>query len=97
VQERAVKMIYGLAGRDYEEKCNEIGLETLKERRDLLDMAQVYKLVHGIDKNQQSHPIRICTGRQDETGRRSAEYSSGPGPTRHQEKFLHAAYNQHLE
>jgi hypothetical protein len=97
VQERVVKMISGLAGCDYEEKCNEIGLETLKERRDLLDMAQVYKLVHGIDKNQQSHPIRICTGRQDETGRRSAEYSSGPGPTRHQEKFLRAAYNQHLE
>jgi hypothetical protein len=50
VQERAVKMVSGLAGRDYEEKCKEIGLETLKERREIQDMAQVYKLVHGIDK-----------------------------------------------
>jgi hypothetical protein len=32
VQERAVKMVSGLAGRGYEEKCKEIGLETLKER-----------------------------------------------------------------
>jgi hypothetical protein len=50
VQERAVKMVSGLAGRDYEKKCKEIGLETLKERREIQDMAQVYKLVHGIDK-----------------------------------------------
>jgi hypothetical protein len=43
-------MVSGLRGREYEEKCKEIGLETLKERRELQDMAQVYKLVHGIDK-----------------------------------------------
>jgi hypothetical protein len=50
VQEKAVKMISGLAGKDYEEKCKELGLETLADRRILQDMAQVYKLVHKVDK-----------------------------------------------
>jgi hypothetical protein len=43
-------MVSGLRGREYNERCKEIGLETLKERRELQDMAQVFKLVHGIDK-----------------------------------------------
>jgi hypothetical protein len=34
VQEKAVKMVAGLKGDTYEEKCKEIGLETLKERRE---------------------------------------------------------------
>jgi hypothetical protein len=50
VQEKAVKMISGLAGNDYEEKCKELGLETLADRRVLQDMAQVYKLVHKVDR-----------------------------------------------
>jgi hypothetical protein len=50
VQEKAVKMISGLGGKDYEEKCKELGLETLADRRVLQDMAQVYKLVHKVDK-----------------------------------------------
>jgi hypothetical protein len=49
VQEKAVKMISGLAGKDYEE-CKELGLETLADRRVLQDMAQVYKLVHKVDQ-----------------------------------------------
>jgi hypothetical protein len=43
-------MVSGLRGREYNERCKEIGLETLKERRELQDTAQVFKLVHGIDK-----------------------------------------------
>jgi hypothetical protein len=50
VQEKAVKMISGLKGTSYEEKCKELGIETLERRRKIQDMAQVYKLVHGIDK-----------------------------------------------
>jgi hypothetical protein len=41
---------YPLKGRTYEEKCKELELETLQERRKIADMAQVFKLVHGIDK-----------------------------------------------
>jgi predicted YcjX-like family ATPase len=52
VQEKAVKMISGLKGTRYEETCKELGIETLERRRNIpvQDMAQVYKLVHGIDK-----------------------------------------------
>jgi hypothetical protein len=50
VQEKAVKMISGLKGGDYVEKCRELNLETLAERRVVQDMAQVHKLVHKVDK-----------------------------------------------
>jgi hypothetical protein len=43
-------MISGLRGGDYAEKCRELNLETLAERRVLQDMAQVHKLVHKVDK-----------------------------------------------
>ncbi len=33
VQEKAVKMVAGLKGTDYSEKCAELGLETLEARR----------------------------------------------------------------
>ena len=42
VQQQAVKMMSGLKGRTYEEKCKEIGLETLEERRKNMDMIQTY-------------------------------------------------------
>jgi ribonucleases P/MRP protein subunit RPP40 len=50
VQEKVLKMIPGLANLEYEEKCKEVGIETLEARRKVQDMAQTYKLVHGIDK-----------------------------------------------
>jgi Reverse transcriptase (RNA-dependent DNA polymerase)/Endonuclease-reverse transcriptase len=50
VQEKAVRMISGLKGKSYEEKCKELGIETLAKRRKVQDMAQTYKLMHGIDR-----------------------------------------------
>jgi hypothetical protein len=50
VQEKAVGMISGLKGRNYEEKCKELEIETLQERREINDMAQVFKLISGKDK-----------------------------------------------
>ncbi len=44
VQEKAVKMVAGLKGRTYEERCAELGLESLQqERRVSQDMALVHK------------------------------------------------------
>jgi hypothetical protein len=43
-------MTSGLKGENYEERCKEAGLETLEERRKTQDMAQVFKIVKGIDK-----------------------------------------------
>jgi len=45
VQEKAVKMVTGLKGTTYEEKCAELGLETLEERRHGQDMALVHKFL----------------------------------------------------
>jgi hypothetical protein len=45
VQEKAVKMVSGLKGTIYEEKCTYLGLETLKSRRDRQDMALAHKYV----------------------------------------------------
>jgi hypothetical protein len=50
VQEKAVGMISGLKGEDYEEKCKELKIDTLQERRRINDMTQVYKLVSGRDR-----------------------------------------------
>ena len=50
IQEKALRMTSGLKGENYEERCKEAGLETLEERRKTQDMAQVFKIVKGINK-----------------------------------------------
>ena len=45
VQMKAVGMISGLAGRTYEDRCKELGLETLEVRRVKQDMLQTHKLL----------------------------------------------------
>jgi hypothetical protein len=50
VQEKALRMTSGLKGENYEGRCKEAGLEMLEERRKTQDMAQVFKIVKGIDK-----------------------------------------------
>jgi hypothetical protein len=47
VQRRAVGMISGLRGRDYEERLRELRLTTLEERRHQADMLHMYKLCSG--------------------------------------------------
>jgi ribonucleases P/MRP protein subunit RPP40 len=50
VQKKFVNMIAGLPNGTYEEKCAEIGLETLEERRNIQDMAQIFKMIRGNEK-----------------------------------------------
>jgi hypothetical protein len=47
VQKKAINWIPGLVGESYEDKCSELGLSTLEERRWEQDMVQVYKILHG--------------------------------------------------
>ena len=47
---KAIGMISGLTSRSYEEKCKEIGLETLEARRERQDLLEAYKIIQG--KNQ---------------------------------------------
>ena len=53
VQKKAVGMISGLSGRTYEEKCKEIGLDTLEIRRNRQDLLQAYKIFSGKDRIKQ--------------------------------------------
>jgi len=50
VQKRAVSMVSGLAGHEYKDRLEELGLDTLEERRLHIDMTQVYKVLNGKDK-----------------------------------------------
>lgn len=49
VQRRAVAMISGLASPVYEDRLEELGMQSLEERRRMADLTQVYKIVHGKD------------------------------------------------
>ena len=44
---RAVKLVSGLAGREYGDRLKELGLEMLEERWHQADMAMVQKILHG--------------------------------------------------
>jgi hypothetical protein len=44
----AVNSVCGLSGRNYAEKCAEIGLKPLEERRWEQDMVQAYKIINGV-------------------------------------------------
>ena len=49
VQKRAINMISGLTGTSYEEKLAELGMDSLKKRREKLDLVQTYKILTGKD------------------------------------------------
>jgi hypothetical protein len=44
VQKKAVRKLAGLKGKEYVERCTELGLEMLEERQQKQDMALVYKM-----------------------------------------------------
>jgi hypothetical protein len=52
VQNRAINMINGLAGKTYEEKLEEIGLDSLSDRRIEADLVHNYRIIHGLTVDQ---------------------------------------------
>jgi hypothetical protein len=48
VQRKAVNMVSGLNGRSYEDRCSELGLQTLEQRRMDQDLTQVYRFSKGV-------------------------------------------------
>ena len=49
VQRRPINMISGLTGRNYEDKLQELRLESLESRRINIDMLQTFKIICGFD------------------------------------------------
>jgi hypothetical protein len=47
VQKKAVRVVAGLSQTGYEERCREIGLQTLEERRKIQDLVLLHGLIHG--------------------------------------------------
>ena len=45
VQIKAVGMISGLKGKDYKEKCTEVGIDTLETRREKQDLLETFKIM----------------------------------------------------
>ena len=46
IQKRAVGMISGLRGENFEEKCKELKLDTLQKRRDKQDLLELFKMLN---------------------------------------------------
>ena len=63
VQMRAVNMISGLGG-TYEEKLQELNLQSLADRRTRADMIQTYKILHGFDKVEYSTWFTLANTRE---------------------------------
>lgn len=59
VQEKAIRMVAGLKGTTYEDKCRELGLESLEVRRDRQDVALAYNI---LEKDSQKLFTVIQTG-----------------------------------
>ena len=49
VQMRAIRMISGLSGKSYEEKLQELNMQSLSDRRTRFDLIQTFKILKGID------------------------------------------------
>ncbi len=75
VQRRLVSSIQGLAGQTYEEKLQEVGLETLATQRRRLDLIQTFKIVHVWDKVEAEHWFQRVP---EDRPQRTRQVSSGP-------------------
>ena len=49
VQKKAINMISGLSSVTYEEKLNELGIQSLADRRLRFDLIQTYKIIHQVE------------------------------------------------
>lgn len=67
VQRRAVNMITKLRATSYEGKLSELGLTTLVERRNYLDMVQTYKILHEKDNVKRSTWFEMASDSQRAT------------------------------
>ena len=75
VQQQAVKMISGLKGHTYEEKCKEIGLETLERRREDMDMIKTYKIIAKVDKVDKSMWFKMAAENAERVTRAKSDRS----------------------
>jgi hypothetical protein len=73
VQKKAIGMVSGLAATVYEERLKELGIWTLKKRRVMFDLVQMYKIAHKTGQVKTS--IKMY---RDTEGRQSTRLQSDP-------------------
>ena len=66
-------MISGLKSKSYEEKCEEIGLESLKARRERQELLEAYKIIHGPERKRGEEILVIPTAREGVVTRNAAD------------------------
>ena len=71
VQQQAVKMISGLKGHTYEE----IGLATLENRREDMDMIQTYKIIVKVDNVDRNEWFRMTAENGERVTRATSDRS----------------------
>ena len=59
VQRRATKMFQSLRNLSYEERLKRLGMFSLRRRGLRSDMIEVFKMIHGIDKENLGKPFGI--------------------------------------
>ena len=69
VQIKAVGMISGLKGENYEEKLKELGLQSLEDRRVRFDMIETYKTIHGLNHLNKNKFFDFAAERSERTTR----------------------------
>ena len=55
-------MVSGLAGLTYEEKCRELGMDSLEKRRWAQDMKQAFRIIRGVDRVEPSSVFGMPEG-----------------------------------
>ena len=68
-------MLSGLKGHTYEEKCKLIGLETLENRREDVDMIQTYKIIARVDNVDKNEWFRMAAENAERVTRATSDRS----------------------
>ena len=66
-QKKAVGMVWGLKGKTYAEKCDELNIDQLTIRRQIADLVQVYKYVHSNNQDAANELFERVTERNIQT------------------------------
>ena len=73
IQRKAVGMISGLKSGSYEEKCKELGIDTLEVRRERQDLLEAYRIIHSEEQREGQKMLVRTTGRIGATTRAAAD------------------------
>jgi hypothetical protein len=81
VQRKAIGKISNLGSKSYEERLAELGLQTLRKRRERRDLIKTYKIVSGISDVKPETWFQLQKDNARETRKNSKVTMDGEGPS----------------